>query len=395
MNRTQTLLAAFFLLFLGFSQTASAQKDTDLLSYRIAQNEKLAINAIRQISGAQATYQAISVDGNFGTLQQLAQAELIDNVLATGKKYGYTFTITVQLRTTTTPSSFFVTATPQYYKRTGLRSFFVDVSGIIRGGDKNGEPANRFDFPIPEMFTCGSIAECEQKAISSLRVLGAAEATYYSTAGNNREYGSLCQLEQAGFIDELLASGGKFGYYFIAVPHIYFVGNNTPVSGFKAFAIPQNYGTSGRRSFFLDESGVIRGVDRNGAPANQNDPPITDHFNCNSIEDCEYQSISALRTIVGAQATFEATTGNYGSLQQLKDAGLIDEPLASGSRSGYSFALKVRNRTQTRPPTFEATAVPNSYNKTGRRSFFVDHTGIVRGADRNGAPANADDPPIN
>jgi len=27
-------------------------------------------------------------------------------------------------------------------------------------------------------------------------------------------------------------------------------------------------------SFYIDESGILRGADKNGAPANVNDPPI-------------------------------------------------------------------------------------------------------------------------
>ncbi len=44
---------------------------------------------------------------------------------------------------------------------------------------------------------------------------------------------------------------------------------------------------------------------------------------------------------------------------------------------------------------YEATATPKTYGKTGRRSFFMDETGEVRGADHKGRPATVEDPTAN
>jgi hypothetical protein len=54
----------------------------------------------------------------------------------------------------------------------------------------------------------------------------------------------------------------------------------------------------------------------------------------------------------------------------------------------YKFELDVAG------DKFEISATPKTYGKTGRRSFFVDNTGTVRGADHRGEPANTDDPAI-
>jgi hypothetical protein len=43
---------------------------------------------------------------------------------------------------------------------------------------------------------------------------------------------------------------------------------------------------------------------------------------------------------------------------------------------------------------YTVVATPKEYGKTGRRSFFLDETGVIRGADHNGNPANASDPPV-
>jgi hypothetical protein len=41
---------------------------------------------------------------------------------------------------------------------------------------------------------------------------------------------------------------------------------------FEATATPKTYGKTGRRSFFIDESGTLRAADRKGQPATADDP---------------------------------------------------------------------------------------------------------------------------
>ena len=43
---------------------------------------------------------------------------------------------------------------------------------------------------------------------------------------------------------------------------------------------------------------------------------------------------------------------------------------------------------------FEVSAVPVEYGKTGKLSFFMDQSGIMRGADHGGGAASASDDPI-
>ena len=49
--------------------------------------------------------------------------------------------------------------------------------------------------------------------------------------------------------------------------------------------------------------------------------------------------------------------------------------------SGYRFDVTVSG------DKFEVTAVPLEYGKTGKLSFFIDNTYVIRGGDRNGAAA--------
>lgn len=95
---------------------------------------------------------------------------------------------------------------------------------------------------------------------------------------------------------------------------------------------------------------------------------------------------SALRTLVSAEETYKATSGNgsYGTMEQLATAGLVPRDLFE--KYGYKFDVTISGTK------FEATATPKEYGVTGRLSFFVDESGTVREADHNGASANAGDP---
>src|SRR5688572_31310613 len=65
----------------------------NLLASRRAANEGSAQSSLRTIHSAEATYQATTGNGAFGTLANLDTADLVDPVLGTGTKSGYNFTI--------------------------------------------------------------------------------------------------------------------------------------------------------------------------------------------------------------------------------------------------------------------------------------------------------------
>lgn len=231
------------------------------------------LRSVRQIHGAQMTYQATIGNGNFGSLENLRQAGFIDGALASGSKYGFVYIVsTVPFVPGQSAASFTVTASPRAYRKTGIRSFFIDASGEIRGADKNGEPATASD-PVIDDCTNGGVLNNERCTIFDMRALHSAQATYHSTVGYGN-YGMLQQLYLAGLIRTGLQSGASRGYYY-AVQVIDFV-PNTQQASFKIWATPQSYPTSSVRSFFIDQTGVLRGADRNGGSADQNDPPINE-----------------------------------------------------------------------------------------------------------------------
>jgi hypothetical protein len=101
---------------------------------------------------------------------------------------------------------------------------------------------------------------------------------------------------------------------------------------------------------------------------------------------------SSLMKINTAEFEFKAKRNRYGTLEELANEGLISFELAKGNDQGYQFEL-----TQI-GDTFEISAIPQRYhahfwsNGTGRFSFYMDVSGWIHRADKNGEKANINDP---
>lgn len=147
---------------------------------------------------------------------------------------------------------------------------------------------------IPNLLRARMAAN-EASAVGSLRLLNMSALDYNSTyqngfppsietlAGPN---GAATSCDHARLIDKVLASGQKSGYVFTYVPRSSVRGTK-PVLSLTAqqhgctspgsdeywlTADPITRGTTGQRSFFTDETGVIR-FDARGA-ASGNSPPL-------------------------------------------------------------------------------------------------------------------------
>ena len=75
-----------------------------------------------------------------------------------------------------------------------------------------------------------------------------------------------------------------------------------------------------------------------------------------------------------------------------EQAQILPARLASGTADGYRFRYRIVTGTNGEIEGFELGAVPDQYGTTGRRSFFLDMKGQLHAADKEGAPATADDP---
>jgi hypothetical protein len=98
-------------------------------------------------------------------------------------------------------------------------------------------------------------------------------------------------------------------------------------------------------------------------------------------------AIGMLQMIKGVETSYQTTSGKgkYGTLDELIAQKLVQKEMLD--KYGYNFEVTVSG------DQFEAVATPREYGKTGKRSFFVDKTGVVRGDDHGGAPATSADKP--
>jgi type IV pilus assembly protein PilA len=116
---------------------------------------------------------------------------------------------------------------------------------------------------IPNLLAARRAAN-EGKAISTLRTLSSAEATYMSTYGNG-SCGDLKVLAEKGFIKKDLADGFDTDYRFEVVM-------KPAPANCEMYATP--LAKNGPRSFMIAADGILRGADKGGAKAEYSDPPI-------------------------------------------------------------------------------------------------------------------------
>lgn len=120
------------------------------------------------------------------------------------------------------------------------------------------------------------IATNEQTAIDSLRTLVSACGDYKMSYGgypkglSNLGPGAPASAAAAALVDSNLANGGKSGYIFLYAAGATDAGGN--VLSYSITASPVKPGTTGRRQFYSDQSGVIR-ASGTGA-ANADSTPI-------------------------------------------------------------------------------------------------------------------------
>ncbi len=122
----------------------------------------------------------------------------------------------------------------------------------------------RGDTEIVELFESAELIEAdyEHLAMASIRRILSSQIAYRRESGNYVT--DLEALESGGWIDSALGSGTKDGYAF---------STSGDADTFTVNASPLDYGFTGTRSFFSDESSVIR-YTREDRPATVEDSPL-------------------------------------------------------------------------------------------------------------------------
>ncbi len=131
-----------------------------------------------------------------------------------------------------------------------------------------------------------------------------------------------------------------------------------------------------------------------------------------ATENNEAPAIVTLRRLAEAVETFKKGFGKLPeNLAQLgparrgevspEKANLIEQELADGNKGGYVFRYRVVQpekskdaKAEAAEPAYALTATPTEYGKSGKRSFFLDASGELRGGDKQGAEATAEDPKV-
>ena len=122
----------------------------------------------------------------------------------------------------------------------------------------------------------------------------------------------------------------------------------------------------------------------------------------------ESSAVSSLRTINTAEVSYTTSFPNVGYSAVLSDLGtgsasqttcsgvptstaacLIDNVLAAGTKSGYTFAFTAGGRNQS----YSITATPITAATTGQNMYYTDQSGVIR-VDTSGSGASSSSTPI-
>jgi hypothetical protein len=135
-------------------------------------------------------------------------------------------------------------------------------------------------------------------------------------------------------------------------------------------------------------------------------PSLAAEWDAAEMESTEQTAIEGVKKIADAVETYRRLyTHLPESLDKLgppshgkatmESAGLLDAEFAAGVKNGYTFRYVILGAsTLGAPAKFELAANPQTYGRTGRRSFFRDADGGLHAADRSGAVGSAADPKI-
>jgi len=130
------------------------------------------------------------------------------------------------------------------------------------------------------------------------------------------------------------------------------------------------------------------------------------------LDASEDAAIADLRSVASALDTYRRAYGKLPDTLAVlgpappsgvspEAASLLGADLAAGNKDGYTIRYTITPAAGNLPEdeaskaeTFSLASSPKDYGKTGRQSFFLDSSGILRGADKQGGVATSTDPRI-
>lgn len=136
-------------------------------------------------------------------------------------------------------------------------------------------------------------------------------------------------------------------------------------------------------------------------------PALAFEWDTQEIETTERGAIAALKKVAEAVEAYRRTYTRLpdslaglgppprGTAPSAESASLLDADLAAGVKNGYKFRLVIAGASAVGAPArYALAATPQVYGRTGRRSFFRDSGGTIRGADHQGSVGSELDPKV-
>jgi hypothetical protein len=141
-------------------------------------------------------------------------------------------------------------------------------------------------------------------------------------------------------------------------------------------------------------------------------PTLAQQWEQSELDAREAEAVAALGTLAAALTKYQAAFGKLPEKLAMlgpappggiapEQAGLVDAALAAGENGSYRFRYNIApaaapgdESDRDKTDGFALAATPIEYGKTGRRSFYLDTRGTLRGGDKNGAVATAADPQV-
>ena len=108
----------------------------------------------------------------------------------------------------------------------------------------------------------------------------------------------------------------------------------------------------------------------------------------------ETAAVAALHAVAVAQQTYSVSNdGNYGSIQQLRDAGYLDDRFSApnGGVKGYALTVNTKAQSGGDPASFTCNADPTNSGPQAGRHLYVDSTSTTIHVNPT-QPAAASDP---
>jgi hypothetical protein len=141
-------------------------------------------------------------------------------------------------------------------------------------------------------------------------------------------------------------------------------------------------------------------------------PAMAQQWEQADLDAGEDAAIADLRSVASALDTYRRAYGKLPDTLAVlgpappngvspEAASLLDADLAGGSKDGYTIRYAITPAAgdlpedeASRAEKFSLASCPKEYGKSGKRSFFLDSSGILRGADKQGNVATGADPRI-